>query len=659
VDVSQRVRVVLFSGGRGSQALCESLAAKPGVDLTLAINGYDDGKSTGEVRRFLGDCLGPSDFRKNASTLARTLRCCPAALVALLDTRLPERCGPDEAKQVLAQLGPAAPEPRGEAAQAVAALLGSLSSAVRARLAALLDRFEACRQETGRPFSYHDCAIGNLVFAGAFLERDRRFNAAIETYTALLGVPSGMLQNVTDGTNAYLVALNRDGRLLASEAEIVDATRRNHIHEIYLVDRSPAEEPPEVAGSGARAMLPWLEARAKEIRPNRELLRRIAAADLIVYAPGTQHSSLLPSYMTPGLSAAIARNVGAVKLLVTNLQEDAEIPDASAVELTERALYYLREKGNRALPAPCLITHTLLNDPAKAEPDVPYVPLGRLQSIEDPRLVRIANYEDGGSGRHNAQKVLAPFIDGLAGRWPLPRVAVLLLDTTSLDKVAQTLLEAYRGGLPTLRAEASFFHACEGSLDPGIVEALGFPVLGVRRPGERAEESLLCAARDERFDYVLLFESSGMYRGEDIVSLIGLLASGRLDAVWGSRRLSVRDIRESYRFRYRKRPGLGALSYLGSYALSLAHLFLFGHYVADTLSGARVLRSRYLREAGIDLADKALNQLLLAQVFREGGELFETPVQFFSLSPERANRTTVLDGLRALVAVLRRRFHPG
>jgi 2-phospho-L-lactate transferase/gluconeogenesis factor (CofD/UPF0052 family) len=65
--------VVLFSGGRGSGALTRQLVARPGVSLTVAINGYDDGASTGEVRRFLGDSLGPSYFRKIASRLAAEL----------------------------------------------------------------------------------------------------------------------------------------------------------------------------------------------------------------------------------------------------------------------------------------------------------------------------------------------------------------------------------------------------------------------------------------------------------------------------------------------------------------------------------------------------------------------------------------------------------
>ena len=83
------VKVVLFSGGRGSSALAKQLVVQPNVTLSLLINGYDDGMSTGEVRRFLGDSLGPSDFRKNSTRMASILESAPTELVELLDLRLP------------------------------------------------------------------------------------------------------------------------------------------------------------------------------------------------------------------------------------------------------------------------------------------------------------------------------------------------------------------------------------------------------------------------------------------------------------------------------------------------------------------------------------------------------------------------------------------
>src|SRR5262245_1417192 len=208
--------VVVFSGGRGSSVLSQELIAHPGIALTLAINGYDDGMSTGEVRRFLGDALGPSDFRKNASHLAKALRTCPAETIDLLDRRLPSPCTREQALVILRQV----------------------SGPPESRIAA----FERELTISGRSFEFADCAIGNIVFAGSYLAANRDFNAAVDDYCSLLKLPPGMIENVTDGANAYLVALDPEAGLLASEADIVDAKRQNRIADIYLLDRKPTGE---------------------------------------------------------------------------------------------------------------------------------------------------------------------------------------------------------------------------------------------------------------------------------------------------------------------------------------------------------------------------------------------------------------------------------
>jgi hypothetical protein len=147
-----------------------------------------------------------------------------------------------------------------------------------------------------------------------------------------------------------------------------------------------------------------------------------------------------------------------------------------------------------------------------------------------------------------------------------------------------------------------------------------------------------------------------MYRGEDLVALLSHLSVGRLDAVWGSRRLSVRDIHESYRLRYKTNVLLGAVSYAGSHALSLAYLVLYGRYISDTLSGARVVRAADALDAGIDLTHKDANQHLLSRLLRRKAEILELPVQFTPISPEKVKRTSPLDGLQALLTILSLRF---
>ena len=651
-----RLRVVLFSGGRGSGALTTQLVANPRVELTVAINGYDDGASTGEIRRFLGDSLGPSDFRKNASRLARALGTAPEPLIDLLDLRLDAAAGERSARETAEDLARAARS--GTSAdpnlQPLTRIVAALPAQARERVAERLDRFAAELQTTGRAFSFSGCSVGNLVFAGAFLIAGRRFNGAVDDYAALLGLPVGMIENVTDGTDAFLVAIDADGRLLGSEEEIVDAKRRNRISDIFLLASRPdAADLSPAAAADPAALARRLDARSAGIRMNPRLAEAVREADLIVYAPGTQHSSLFPSYLTPGLSKAIAENLTAIKLLVTNIQADAEITGSTAVDIIERAVHYMKEKGQLSIPTPCLITHYLVNDPQHAESETPYVPLGRLESLEDPRLVRVSNYEEGVTGRHNAAKILGPFIDAFVARWEATeRVAVLLYEADSATKVVQSILEMIRGGIRDLPVRLEIFHDGPAPLEPSFVASIGVPVTRLEGSSDERDRQLRAAIERGRFDYVVLFESSGMYNGEDIANLASHLSLGRLDAVWGSRRLSVKDIHESYRLKYRHRSIVGAISYVGSHLLSLLYLALYGRYVSDTLSAARVVRaSDALRLPGT-LTDKLANQRLLSLLLRRKAEMFEVPVQFFSISPAQVRRTSPLDGLRAAAAVL-------
>jgi 2-phospho-L-lactate transferase/gluconeogenesis factor (CofD/UPF0052 family) len=622
------LNVILFSGGRGSGALTRQLVATPGVSLTIAINGYDDGASTGEVRRFLGDSLGPSDFRKNASRLSADLSTCDPALIAFLDSRLAAKAGMPDFEGAV------------DASRAI-------SPAVFERL----QRFCSELARTARPFCFDDCSVGNLVFAGGYLLCERDFNRAVDDYSALVGLRPGLIENVTDGTNAWLVAIDEQSRVLATEEAIVDTGHANRVRDIFLLGAPLSDADLAASAGSGEAAASLLQQRSISVPLNPRLAPAIAAADLIIYAPGTQHSSLFPSYLTQGLGASVAANLRAIKLLLTNIQPDAEIQGSSAVEIIDRAVHYLKEKGRLSTPTPCLITHYLVNDPGQHEPQRAYVPLGPLESIEDPRLVRIGNYEDGITGRHDATRVLTPFLQALSGRETRQQAAVLLHDAGSPNKVVQTLLEMVRGGIDRVPIALTVFYAGLAILDAGFIGSLPFVVQQL----QGGEPDFHRVLREGGFDYAILFESSGMYRGEDLVAVAAHLAAGRLDAVWGSRRLSVRDIEESYRLRYRRSPLLGVVSFMGSHVLSLGYLFLFGRYIADTLSGVRAVRASDAAATDIDLTHKDANHQLLSRLLRRKADVIEIPVQFFPISPERVKRTTIGDGLRALWLMLRRR----
>ena len=153
-----------------------------------------------------------------------------ASIVQFLDARLPETASAETVAGLVAALASASP-------------LGGLAvhELRPASRAAIADRLAAFLQELPRrgPFDFGDCSVGNLVFAGSYLRPVATSTPPSTTTARCSACRPALIENVTDGTNAFLVALDDDGRVLGSEEEIVDAKRRNRVAG-HLPDRSAA-----------------------------------------------------------------------------------------------------------------------------------------------------------------------------------------------------------------------------------------------------------------------------------------------------------------------------------------------------------------------------------------------------------------------------------
>ena len=196
-----------------------STSPSPSTATTMA-------RRPGEVRRFLGDALGRPTFGRTRHGSRALLAPCPAALVDLLDRGSMPGCRTDRRRERLARVV----RNRGRRCRGCEPL-GELVEACRPDVRAAVAAPERVSRERSRrqrpPFSFADCSVGNLVFAGCYLLAAATSTRAVDDYCALLGLPPGLIENVTDGTNAFLVAIDADGRLLGSEEAIVDAKRRN------------------------------------------------------------------------------------------------------------------------------------------------------------------------------------------------------------------------------------------------------------------------------------------------------------------------------------------------------------------------------------------------------------------------------------------------
>lgn len=344
-------RIVLFCGGRGSASIIRALLDHVECRLTLLVNGFDDGRSTGLVRRLVPGMLGPSDFRKNLVTVLDASSSAERALGELFELRLGVAV-PLHGSQGLQGFVDHG-DPR-RLVDPLGALVSRVESTVRSTLRAYLRRALERLRSVGPRLSEDQVAIGNLVFAGVFLEAGN-FDTAVKSFTRLARTRA-RIENVCDGAGRWLVALKADGQLLASESEIVGPQSTAPIVESYLLpQRLDAEAARALAPLSLRAKQAWLAARQVVAPPAEAALRALAQADLIVFGPGTQHSSLLPSYRI--LGAAIAQSPAVAKVLVVNLEPDHDDPGSTVAELIRRALCYLGDPENQRRS----VTHALVD----------------------------------------------------------------------------------------------------------------------------------------------------------------------------------------------------------------------------------------------------------------------------------------------------------
>jgi len=176
------------------------------VELTVLVNAYDDGLSTGKIRAYIPGMLGPSDIRKNVTTLMPTHDRSKRALKELLEYRLPEGLDRVSAIHELSQLGAIESSHRLASLAELQDLVSIQDAKWMRQCCATFLSYEAERHLAGDPFEFEDCAVGNILFGGCYLRNGKQFNHAVAEYGERCGCTARIL-NITNGSNLVLVGL--------------------------------------------------------------------------------------------------------------------------------------------------------------------------------------------------------------------------------------------------------------------------------------------------------------------------------------------------------------------------------------------------------------------------------------------------------------------
>ena len=302
------MKITLFSGGRGNKNLITELSKlDKDFDIRIIINGYDDGLSTGELRDYLGNILGPSDFRKCISYLGKN-----TDTVKLCDYRLPV----------------------GSTRSDFQKFTETVSNENIKNLLKYFDEFVGDSK-----FNYSDCAIGNIVFSSLFIQCND-FQETVDEYATLLGVPRNFrIINVDKGVSRRLVALLTDGTYLQDESSIVNLDHKTKISDFFFI---PYGERLSLK-KDYRNNLVKLTALNQVPEVSDLAKSEIRSSDIVIFGSGTQYSSLLPTYKILGENNV---SVSAKSYMIGNVGLDHDILNLTHQDIIDTALTCFKDQYN-------------------------------------------------------------------------------------------------------------------------------------------------------------------------------------------------------------------------------------------------------------------------------------------------------------------------
>jgi len=590
----------MFCGGRGSTTITRELLRWPNIQLNLLVNAYDDGLSTGELRDFIPGMLGPSDFRKNLSHLLDVYSNQQYALQLVLEYRLPLDFSEKDLEKFEAYIND--PRSTGGVTPELRGLFSQLDPDLHKKLLAYLKRFFLYYRQSGKKFRFPDCSLGNLLFAGAYLHRQGNFNAATKDLADLFGSQARLI-NASRGENRILVALKSDGQILSREAEIVGPQSSSPMDSVYFLPEALSaqekEELSKMSFQEKRDRLACLEALTEVSDEAKEAL---LTSDVIIYGPGTQFSSLMPSYRLKGIADAVHNSKARLKVMVMNLKADHDIQGMDAGDIVDKLLESFGDRDNQG----GYVTHILYNDNASAGTDA--------LSLPDRIAVRGNRYKNATVMRgdfnnparpsvHSGYAVLRKVMDLLDRQTRQRRQDTLdiyvdlLSRSIAFDSILQEFLELpWQQQFCKVRLHVNQLELPEVNL-PEYLE-----VRNTAYPGAFTEQLMLMDWLNVGdSEYLATLTGDGEYRLRDIFAGITALKNGTFGAVHGSRTQSRKQFASSLRSAYGEGTVLFWMSWLGAFFLTMMFALRFKVVFSDTLTGFRIYKhskvSGTLREA--------------------------------------------------------------
>ena len=643
-----KIRISLFSGGSGNDRFINLIKNIPGVEIDIIVNGYDDGKSTGEIRKFIPGILGPSDFRKNLSHLVNLRNTNGKIFRDLLNFRFPRETTIsnfisflklDKSNKLVQKL--------------------NLYNLTFEKFLALKKYFVFFLKYyiRNKKLKIVDISLGNILISSLFLKNNKNFNKSLEDIHFFLDLKNNVY-NVTTGKNLYLVAILENGEIVLDEEKLVNIKHKYRVEDIFLLKRKLEKKKLNLLNKkNKKFKINYLNKINQYPNLNPKVENRLLNSDIIIYGPGTQYSSLFPSYLTKNIREIIVKSK-ARKFLITNIFLDNDIYKESVESIIRKFNFFFNKNKKKKINNNKLVNYFLINkfdeDDRNLLKKDNYLVFNKKQNFT------LLDWEKG-EGLHYpnwlARKIFSLSNKSLIIK-SLPRSVLSIIipclnERRTINKVL-TKIKNLKINNFNLVVEVI---VVDGGSNDGSVNIINkfkdFKFYYLSNAGKG--EAIRYGIEKSKGDVIAFFPSDNEYDVNDLEKIITPIMLNQSKAVYGSR--MIKSILEDQLSKIYKNNTITLL--LSNYGGKLINLFILAFYnmsISDPFTSikafdAKLLKSLQLYRKGFDLDFEVVVKLRRKKCF-----FLEVPVHFKPRTPKQGKKITALDGLKCFFYLIFSKF---
>jgi 2-phospho-L-lactate transferase/gluconeogenesis factor (CofD/UPF0052 family) len=645
-----KLNICLFSGGTGNKGFIQLLKNIPEIHLDIIVNGYDDGKSTKELRKYGQGILGPSDFRKNLSNLIKLDNKSSNILFKIMNFRFPKKTSKNNFISFLNL------DQKNNFVKNLETYNLPYKSLIQ--LKEFLNFFLNYYKKKSS-LKIDDLSLGNIIIFGSILKNKKLFNRSLQDMHEFLNIKKDTVLNVTNGENLYLYAILKNGKIINSEEELVTIKQKFPIENIFLLSKKLSSKILDILiKKNKKDKITFFNKHNKFPKINPEVKLKLLKADIIIYGPGTQYSSLFPSYLTSDLKKTIEKS-HAKKFLITNIFLDNDIVNENVEDIINKFNFFFN-KNSKTMSKKKLVDYYLINK--YDEDDVNLLKKENYLIFDKKKNFTLLDWEKS-EGLHYpnwlAEKIFKlsnnkKIIKSLP-RSVLSVVIPCLNEKRTIGKVLSKIRELKINNFDLV---LDIIVVDGGSTDGSIniiKKFKEFKFYKLQNAGKG--EAIKFGINKSKGDIISFFPSDNEYKVEDIERVITPIILNQSMAVYGSRMIKVTTLNSELQKIYKDNK-INLL--LSKYGGKLINLFLFAFHeisISDPFTSikafdSKLLKSLPLYRKGFDLEFEILTKLKKRKCF-----FLEVPISFKPRNSKDGKKITIKEGIKCLFYVIFNKFY--